>query len=197
MTEPIYFEELALDERFRNPRVEVTILPTVDGCSAPNHVIRRLDEIRRKHGFYEGDKLWLVIDKDRWNDMQIKEVAQLANQKGYCIADSNPTFELWLLLHHRSLSFYSDEQLQELKENRKERFRAKRRRLEKELCDLLGSYDKSKLNSSQFLPYVGTAIHNAQSTDTDPSSRWLNQIGSRVYKLAQSIIDSSLNNPSH
>ena len=199
-TEPRYFEDLALDERYRNPRVHVEVLTRDDGSessSAPIHVISQLSEYEQDHDLVEGDELWLVIDKDKWKESQIKEVAQLANQKGFHVADSNPAFEAWLLLHHRSLSSYSDEALQELKENRKERFRAKRRRLEQELLDLLGSYDKSNLNSTHFLPYVETAINNAHCADSDPDSRWLNHIGSRVYKLVQSIIDSSPHNPSH
>ena len=197
LTEPIYFEALAFDERYRHPRVTIQVLPTKRGCSAPSRVIRRLDEIRREHRLYEGDELWLVLDKDRWKDTQLSEVTQLANQKGYKLADSNPCFELWLLVHHRSLSCYTQSELDELQENRKERFRAKRRRLERELIDICGSYNKRNLNTSDYMPFVSEAIANARSADSRPEDRWLNQIGSRVYKVVESIINSSnsTNNP--
>lgn len=191
LTEPIYFEDLALDERYRHPRVTIKVLHTIDGCSAPSHVIKRLDKIRREQKLYEGDELWLVLDKDRWNETQLSEVAQLANQKGYKLAESNPCFEIWLLVHHRSLGSYTMSELNELQENRKERFRARRRRLELELIDICGSYNKENLNTSDYIPFVTDAIANARNADSHPTDRWLNQIGSRVYKLAQSIIDSS------
>ena len=63
--------------------------------------------------------------------------------------------------------------------------------------DICGSYSKSKLKTSDYLPHISTAIENARKSDIRPNDRWLNQIGSRVYKLVQSIIDSSPNNPLH
>lgn len=191
LTEPIYFEALALDERYRHPRVTVQVLQTQEGRSSPSQVIRRLDQIRREHRLYEGDELWLVVDRDRWTDPQLTQVARLANQKGYKLADSNPCFELWLLVHHRSLHTYKQSELDELRENRKERFRAKRRRLEQELIDICGSYNKRNLNTSDYIPFVTEAIANAMHADSRPNDRWLNQIGSRVYRLAQSIIASA------
>lgn len=67
--------------------------------------------------------------------------------------------------------------------------------MELELISILGSYSKSNLKTSCYLPNVDAAIANARASDVKESDRWLNQIGSRVYKLAQSIIDSSPNNP--
>ncbi len=200
LTEPIYFEALALDERFRNPRVEITVLPTTEGHSAPDHVIRRLDKIRRNYRFYEGDELWLVIDKDKWDDSKLSRIAQLVSQEEkYYLADSNPCFELWLLLHHRSLDCYTELEMAELKENRKEKFRSSRRRLDLELMDICGSYNRSNLNTSHYIPHIDVAILNAENADKNKDDRWLNQIGSRVYNLAQSIINSSTSphNPRH
>lgn len=197
LTERDYFEDLAVDERIRHPSVKVKVLPTIEGHSAPEHVIRRLDRIRREHRFYEGDLLWLVIDKDSWDDSKLSRVAQLVSQKKYHLADSNPCFELWLLLHHRSLNCYTDSELRDLKENRKAKVRSSRRRLDLELMKICGSYDSSNLKTSDYIPYVDTAVVNAKTEDSKRGDRWLNQIGSRVYKLVQSIIDSSPNNSRH
>ncbi len=195
VTEPTYFEDLAFDARFRHPRVDIQVLPAISGLSSPKHVIDRLDKVRRKSSLYEGDELWLVIDKDQWKDRTLSEVAQQIRQKGYHLADSNPCFELWLLLHHRSLDSYTETELKALTENKKERFRSSRRRLELELIEVCGSYNKSSLNTSHYIPNVVAAIKNAEQSDSDRGTRWLNSLGSRVYKLAQSIIDSSPNNP--
>ncbi len=193
-TEPTYFEDLAFDDRFRHPRVDIRVIPAISGLSSPKHVIDRLDEIRRESGLYQGDELWLVIDKDRWKDRMLSEVAQKVRQKGYHLADSNPCFEIWLLLHKKSLDDYTPQEQKELKENRRSQPRSSRTRLEKELMDICGSYDKRNLNTSHYLPHLDSAIENADNADTECDTRWLNSLGSRVYKLAQSIVDSSPNN---
>lgn len=197
-TEPRYFEDLALDQRYRNPRVHVEVITRDDEnetSSAPNHVINQLAEYEQVHDLVEGDELWIVIDKDKWKSSMLSEVARLVKQKGYHLADSNPCFELWLLLHRRSLDCYTELELTELKENKKAKFRSRRRRLDLELMDICGSYDSSNLKTADYIPYINTAIANAAKADSNKDDRWLNQIGSRVYKLAQSIIDSSPNNP--
>ena len=196
-TEPRYFEDLALDELCRNPRVHVEVITREHGdetSSAPNHVLDQLIEYEQIHDLVEGDELWIVFDRDTWKQSMLSEVARLVMQKGYFLADSNPAFELWLLFHHRSLDDYTCEELTELEENRKT---GTRTRLELELKSILGSYSKSKLKTSCYLPNVYAAIANARASDIKESDRWLNHIGSRVYKLVESIINSSPNNPSH
>lgn len=185
LTEPIYFEALALDDRYRNPRIKITVLPTFDGRSAPNHVIQRLDQIRRKHGFYEGDMLWLVIDKDNWEARLLSEVARQAQQKGYHIADSNPCFEVWLTMHFHSI--------QESMKFNCNGYAVTCDEIERRLkqTDMDPSYRKSRIDTKKYFDRIETAIKNAKLADSQPNNRYLNQIGSRVYKLVQSIIDSS------
>src|SRR5690606_25034532 len=105
--------------------------------------------------------------------------------KKYLFAVSNPCFEIWLLLHIKSIDEYTSEQLKELTENRKLNGRT---RIEKEIIDICGTYNKSNLNSVDFLPYVETAIERARVMDVNPNHRWTNHIGTRVYLLAESII---------
>ena len=191
-TEKTYFDDLAADKRFDNPSVHVETIQSAD--SSPDHALARLTEFSNEYELGDNDDLWLVIDRDRWEVPMLQRVTQEALQKRFCVADSNPCFELWLLLHHRSLDDYSDDQKEELRQNRPV---GSRKRLEKELVDICGSYSKSRLKTSDYLPYVNVAIQHSKQTDTRPTDRWLNQIGSRVYKLVQSIIDSSPNNPSN
>lgn len=186
VTEKIYFDDLAADERYNNPSVHVeTILPA---DSSPEHVLEKLTGYNYEYELSADDELWLVIDRDRWEIPMLSRVTQEALQKGFCIADSNPAFELWLLFHHRSLDDYTCEILTELQENKKSDSRT---RLELELISTLGSYNKSNLKTACYLPNVDAAIASARASDVNESDRWLNQIGSRVYKLAQSIIDSA------
>ena len=191
-TEKIYFDDLSADKRFHHPSVHVETIQSAD--SSPEHVLAKLTDFNKTYELGADDELWLVIDRDRWEVPMLRRVTQEALQKRFCVADSNPCFELWLLLHHRSLDNYSDDQQEELRQNRQI---GRRKRLERELVDICGSYSKSKLKTSDYLPHISTAIENARKSDIRPNDRWLNQIGSRVYKLVQSIIDSSPNNPLH
>ncbi len=190
VTEKIYLDDLAAHKRYNQPSVHVeTILPT---DSSPDQVLASLSEYNSKYELGGNDELWLVIDRDRWEVSMLNRVTQEALQKGFCVADSNPAFELWLLFHHQSLDDYTCEELAELEANKKS---GTRTTLELELISILGSYSKSNLKTSCYLANVDVAIANARASDIKESDRWLNQIGSRVYKLAQSIIDSSPNNP--
>ena len=184
-TEKTYFEDLAANERFNHPSVHIEVIPSSN--SSPEHVLASLSDFDNKYELETCDELWLVIDRDRWTIATLNRVAQEAMQKSFCLADSNPAFELWLLLHHRSIEDYRADELEELQKNRRS---GDRTRLERELVDICGSYRKSSLKTSDYLPFVTIAITNARAADVDKSSRWLNQIGSRVYKLVESIIKS-------
>jgi hypothetical protein len=60
--------------------------------------------------------------------------------------------------------------------------------LEAELIKLLNSYNKSNLDTAQFLPFVKQAIERAKQLDTNPKQRWSNELGTRVYQLVDKII---------
>lgn len=189
-TEKTYFEDLAVDERYSHPSVHIEVIQSEN--SSPEHVLARLSKFNNTYELDDNDEMWLVIDRDRWEIPMLNRVTQEALQKGFSVADSNPAFEIWLLLHHRSIDDYNTEEIAELQANHRI---GSRTRLEQELRSICGSYNKSKLKSSDYLPTVDAAISNGRASDVRKSDRWLNQIGSRVYKLVQSIIDSSPNHP--
>lgn len=189
MTEPLYFENLALDPRYRHPRIHIEVLDKQSTASSPKDVINRLNRFKREYNLDQDDELWLVIDRDNWTEKMLSEVAQqVVTQKNYRLADSNPCFEIWLLLHHKSLAEYDEDTLNDFKQNRRQGTRTK---LERELVKICGSYNKSNPDLSHYIPFVTTAIQNAKETDTEHQVRWLNSIGTRVYLLAQSVINSS------
>jgi hypothetical protein len=187
LTEKCYFE--ALVTRYPNPRIHVEVLDRLDTASDPQHVIALLDEFRKNYPFKKGyDELWLVIDIDRWRTRQLSQVAERCAQNHYRMAVSNPCFEIWLLFHLKSLQEYPDLTLNEFRENRKT---GERTRLEIELVNLLGSYNKSNPDTAVFLSHVGRAIAEAQRLDIHPEHRWPNDLGSRVYYLVGEIVVQS------
>lgn len=185
-TEKQYLTALVLDERYRNPKVHVEVLEREKDASAPEHIITLLDQFRRKYSLTGEDELWLVIDVDRWGSAKLSRIATECGQKGYLLAVSNPCFELWLLLHVADFDTYTAEKLQEFFENKKTNNRTC---LETELLALLGEYNKSKLKPEHFLPHVETAVERSQKLDINPDHSWPNQLGTRVYRVVQSIID--------
>jgi hypothetical protein len=187
-TEKQYFE--GLKARYENPRVHVEVLKRLDLPSDPAKVIEALDQFRSGYNLRKGyDQLWLVIDVDRWGSQKLSLVSQQCVQKYYRLAVSNPSFEIWLLFHIRSLDTYPSEVLAELLANTKNGKRT-RTRLEQELLQLLGSYNKTNPNMDYFAARVREAIRNARAADLNPETRWPNQLGTRVYLLVEEMIPS-------
>lgn len=184
-TELQYFE--GLKEKYTNTKIHVEILPPRENTkSAPKFVLGQLDDFRRTYKLKENDQLWLIFDLDRWKIQGVSEVCQSAAQKGYFIAVSNPCFELWLLLHHRDLTKYTEEIKEEFRKNFKDG--TSRTRLNRELLAILGRYNKNNIALEDFLPFVEIAIERARRIDTGENYRWPTDLGSKVYLLAEKIV---------
>lgn len=168
-TERQYFELF----REQSTRVQILVLETRDGHSAPKHLFERLLRFKRDHNLIKGDQLWLVLDKDRWPDAQLSEVASRAFKHEFSMAVSTPCFDFWLYLHH------SDD-IERVRD-----FTAKD--MKKTLRELLGSYNPSHLDTQQFAPYVGIATERARSLDLSPTDRWPNTLGTHVYRVIEAI----------
>jgi len=133
--------------------------------------------------------LFLVIDCDKWKEKNLADVAKQCNQKSMKLCVSNPCFELWLLLHEKDISEYSDDEKNVLFKNNK--INKTKRYLDGELMKYWGGYNKSKKDFSFLIPKVKTAIENAKKLDLNPKERWQNYLGTRVYLIAEKIIDLS------
>lgn len=185
-TEKTYFEDLATESR--NNRVHVKVLERNSTASSPEHILDLLDRFRSEYQYKTGyDELWLVCDVDRWRK-KLSQVAEKCAQKGYFLAVSNPCFEIWLLLHLRSLENYDKTTLDEFRTNIKTNNRS---RLEIELSNILGRYNPSNPDTTAFIPYVAIAIERAYHLDIQPKDRWPNDLGSRVYLLVKRILGTN------
>lgn len=180
-----YFERLASPDYYQNSKVHVEVLRRDTTASAPDHVLRQLDEWRETYDFGEGDEFWLVIDVDQWGDQKLSLIAQNCVQKSISLAVSNPAIELWFLLHHVDVGSYSQADLDELQAN--ERVSNNRTRLEQEIVRLVGRYNKSDLRVDDFLPHATDAVRRAEALDHSPTDRWPQTLGTRIYLLVNSI----------
>lgn len=181
-----YFKILVSPSYYQNSKVHVEVLTREDNASSPEHTLRQLAQWSEEYQIAEGDELWLVIDVDKWGQKALSQVAQQCLQKGFLLAVSNPAIELWFLLHLEDIETYNSTLKKELLDNAK--VSANRTRLEQAILDILGSYNKSNLESNHYLPHLQEAIDRAKRLDIRPEDRWPQQLGTRVYLLAQSII---------
>ena len=176
-----YFEESSI---FRNPRIHVLTLPTEEGHSSPEHVLRRLtdcrEEMQKKRELLDEDEFWLMLDTDHWTKPNhidnFTNVCGEAIQRGFGLAHSNPCFEVWLLLHFEDLD--ASNQFHKGKD------------VERHLKDVLGKYNKTRLDISRFdRKNAAIAAGRAEVLDKSSADRWPQQTGTHVYRLVKNLGD--------
>lgn len=189
-TERIYFKALA--KEYTNPRVHVHILErSVDeqNNSSPEHVLKQLNDYKSQYELEADDELWLVIDKDRWTEAMLSRVATECSQEvAMHMALSNPCFELWLLLHIEDATSLTLEEQMLWMENRR-RSKNADPYLKVRLRQQMGSYHESSYDTLALIAHVEEAIERARALDNSPADRWPQTLGTRVYLLAESIMN--------
>ena len=189
-TERIYFKALA--KEYTNPRVHVHILKRSEAelnNSSPEHVLKQLNDYKEQYALEADDELWLVIDKDRWTEAMLSHVATECAQDEYMhMALSNPCIELWLLLHLVDATSLSPEEQQQWLENRRKSKNAAPY-LKVRLRKKMGSYHESSYDALALIAHVEDAIERARALDKNPNDRWPQTLGTRVYLLAESVMN--------
>lgn len=96
-TEPNYLRALIADiYPIAWPRSRVPIVEVHGEGRSTRSLIRRAEELQRQADILF-DKIWVVFDKDDFNDFD--EAIELAKTKAIDCAWTNEAFELWFLLH--------------------------------------------------------------------------------------------------
>jgi len=168
-TEKQYFEYIW----GKNTRIHIKVLETEGGLSAPKHVLKRMKEFKREYELNADDELWLAFDKDRWPDGQLGQVASEARRCRLHLAVSNPCFELWLFLH--------------LEDVRTEMDGKPCGYFEEEIRRILGRFNPSNPDIALFEPHIDVAVSRALRLDEGSTGGWPPRMGTRIYKLVQSI----------
>ena len=109
-TERIYFNKF----KQRNSAIQIEIpgCKSVDAVKLVEYAIIKAKEYAIN--FNEGEKVWCVFDIDAKKTLELQRAKQLADRNGIKIALSNPSFELWFLLHtdyYSTRPFSSNEDL--------------------------------------------------------------------------------------
>lgn len=189
-TERIYFKALA--KEYTNPRVHVHILSRCEdekNNSSPEHVLKQLNDYKGQYELESDDELWLVIDRDRWTEAMLSHVTKECAQDGYLhVALSNPCFELWLLLHWVDATLLTPEEQQLWMDNRR-RSKNAEPYLKVRLRQEMGSYHEADYDALMLIKQIETAIERAKLLDQNPTDRWPQTLGTRVYLLAESVMN--------
>ena len=189
-TERIYFKALA--KEYTNPRVHVHILGRSEAeqnNSSPEHVLKQLNNYKEQYELEADDELWLVVDKDRWTVAMLSRVATECSQEvAMHMALSNPCFELWLLLHIEDAASLTPEEQMLWMENRRKSKNADPY-LKVRLRQKMGSYHESAYDALSLIVHVEDAIERAKTLDKNPTDRWPQTLGTRVYLLAERVMN--------
>ena len=189
-TERIYFKALA--KEYTNPRVHVHILKRSEdekNNSSLEHVLEQLNEYKCQYELEADDELWLVTDKDHWTEAMLSRVATECMQDvSMHMALSNPCFELWLLLHLVDVSSLTPEEQLLWMENRR-KSKSSNPYLKVLLRQKMGSYHESAYDVLTLIQHVEVAIERARLLDKNPADRWPQTLGTRVYLLAESVMN--------
>lgn len=189
-TERIYFKALA--KEYTNLRVHVHILERSENeqnNSSPEHVLQQLNDYKSKYDLEADDELWLVVDKDRWTEAMLSHVATECSQEvAMHMALSNPCFELWLLLHMEDAASLSPKEQEQWMKNRR-RSKNADPYLKVRLRQKMGSYHESSYDALTLIAHIEDAIERARALDKNPTDRWPQTLGTRVYLLAKSVIN--------
>lgn len=189
-TERIYFTALA--KEYTNPRVHVHILERSENeqnNSSPEHVLKQLNDYKSKYELEADDELWLVVDKDQWKDKMLSRVAtECALEVSMHMALSNPCFELWLLLHLEDAASLTPEEHILWMENRRKSKNADPY-LKVRLRQKMGTYHESYYDAMTLIAHIEDAIKRARALDKTPTDRWPQTLGTRVYLLAESVMN--------
>lgn len=168
-------------DAYRLRGVQIAVVEARDGKVSARHVLER---ILAHKDLEEDDERWMLLDTDHYikdnHFPSFIEAISEARQQGIRVALSRPSFEVWLLLHHVAAA--EIENLTDAKA------------VEKRLKEVLGSYNKTNLDSRKFpLELVPPACRKAEERDaTVPGGDRPERNTTRVYQLWYAILSKAL-----
>ena len=104
------------------------------------------------------------------------------------MALSNPCIELWLLLYLVDTTSLAPEEQQQWLEHRRNSRRTDPY-LKIRLRQEMGAYHEAADDAQMLIVHVEEAIERAKVLDKNPTDRWPQTLGTRVYLLAESVIN--------
>lgn len=143
--------EIRYFKKFRSRECNIDIIPIPSQYKSADKLVQKAKATIGFSPYYpdEGDMIWCVFDRDDNTNAMLAKAKQEALKEGYQIAFSNPSFEIWFLLHfnNQTTSIENcDAVMKQLK---------KKGRLEQ--------YEKNKEVYEQLKPLQEVAVERAKS----------------------------------
>ncbi|MFC2152678.1 RloB family protein [Bacteroidota bacterium] len=191
VSEKKYFEDFRKSELFNDSGlIEVISLKRpADKGSDPISVKELLQQAKQEFRFKETDEFWLIIDRDDWESIHNHNFDSLVedcnSEKNFFLAMSNPCFEIWLIMHLKDVTEFSDSEKQRILENNK--VGSSKNYIDKVLGTIQGRGYNKRPNPNVFLPKTKIAIKRAKDLNIDDEDYPI-KIGSHVYKLVEKLL---------
>ncbi|MER7001691.1 RloB family protein [Dactylosporangium sp. NPDC000555] len=143
------------------PWVHAARVAVVFTNGAPTELVR---DTARRRDLNDFDEAWAVCDVDEY---LISEPSATARRLKVKLAWSNPSFEVWLILHHDNCTSHLENGTKACQ------------RLEK----YVGKWNKSTLNFSQFEQGISDAVTRAKELEPSPD----NNPSSGIWRLMEAL----------
>lgn len=139
--------------------------------SAPKWVLDRAMRYIEKEGLSDEDELWFVLDKDRWSDVQIREIFEFCEQRpNWNIVVSNPCFEVWLYFH------------------KKIDINVSKSRLCNDFKQEISTFNRGGYHPLRYIGEISVATENVRLADNDTRHFMPDHKRTKVYKLIESMM---------
>jgi hypothetical protein len=163
-------------------RVRVKVAACIQGHSSPLAILESARALRSDKDFQTFDEFWLLLDTDHWTQAShvsnYMTAIQEARDEGFFVAVSNPCFDLWLLLHHESISAAPFATCGEVGA----RIRAR-----------LGAFNKTRLSPDHYtIEKAIEAIGRAKQLTPDVSSYRPTNPGCQVWALVEKVLTDAI-----
>lgn len=96
--------EIKYFKKFRRRGCNIDIIPISSQYKAADKLVQKAKSTMGFNPYYpeDGDMIWCVFDRDDNTNQMLNSAKRIAKKEGYKIAFSNPSFEIWFLLHFQN-----------------------------------------------------------------------------------------------
>ena len=96
--------EIKYFKKFRRRGCNIDIIPISSQYKAADKLVQKAKSTMGFNPYYpeDGDMIWCVFDRDDNTNQMLNSAKRIAQKEGYKIAFSNPSFEIWFLLHFQN-----------------------------------------------------------------------------------------------
>ncbi len=184
-TEQKYFETLKEILRIYNLNIECVVSKQKDPKNISKIAVELLKKNERENNFILGDKYFCVFDLDNHKQKKIDEAKkEIAGYKEIKLILSNPSLELWFLLHFK-------DRLNRSMTNKE---------VKKELGECLpsGKYSKSKIKEiikGHLYPKIKKAIKNSKKIEEEMKSKEIEMLSEKsnpstmIHKIIEKLLE--------